>query len=61
MLITGWLLGGTVGIGTALFAVSIGYLEGGFNSWKAAGKETDTAERITAEDLAKKYDPANQL
>lgn len=26
VLITGWLLGGTVGIGTALFAVSIGYL-----------------------------------
>lgn len=40
---------------------SVGYLEGGFNSWKAAGKETDTAERITAEDFAKSYDPANQL
>ena len=26
VLITGWLLGGTVGIGTALFAVAIGYL-----------------------------------
>ncbi len=26
VLLTGWLLGGTVGIGTALFAVSIGYL-----------------------------------
>ena len=26
VLLTGWLLGGTVGIGTALFAVAIGYL-----------------------------------
>jgi uncharacterized membrane protein YczE len=26
VLISGWLLGGTVGIGTALFAVSVGYL-----------------------------------
>jgi uncharacterized membrane protein YczE len=26
VLVSGWLLGGTVGIGTALFAVSIGYL-----------------------------------
>ena len=26
VLITGWILGGTVGIGTALFAISIGYL-----------------------------------
>jgi uncharacterized membrane protein YczE len=26
VLITGWLLGGTVGIGTALFAISIGTL-----------------------------------
>jgi uncharacterized membrane protein YczE len=26
VLASGWLLGGTVGIGTALFAVSIGYL-----------------------------------
>jgi uncharacterized membrane protein YczE len=26
VLITGWLLGGTVGIGTALFAITIGYL-----------------------------------
>jgi uncharacterized membrane protein YczE len=26
VLLTGWLLGGTVGVGTALFAVGIGYL-----------------------------------
>jgi uncharacterized membrane protein YczE len=26
VLVSGWLLGGTVGIGTALFAVSVGYL-----------------------------------
>jgi uncharacterized membrane protein YczE len=26
VLLSGWLLGGTVGIGTALFAVGIGYM-----------------------------------
>ena len=31
----------------------IGYLEGGFESWKAAGKEIDSIESISAEDLAK--------
>ncbi len=30
---------------------SIGYLEGGFKSWKEAGKETDAVERLTANDL----------
>lgn len=31
----------------------IGYLEGGFEAWKAAGKEVDSFESILAEDLAK--------
>ncbi|MCB9189389.1 MAG: MBL fold metallo-hydrolase [Flavobacteriales bacterium] len=31
----------------------LGYLEGGFEAWKAAGKEVDTIETISAEDLAK--------
>lgn len=33
----------------------IGYLEGGFNSWTAAGEEVDTLEEITAEDFATLY------
>lgn len=33
----------------------IGYLKGGFEAWKAAGKEVDSFENITAEELAKKY------
>lgn len=33
---------------------SIGYLDGGFDSWKNAGKEVDTFERITAEQMADK-------
>ena len=31
----------------------IGYLEGGFEAWKAAGKEVDSFENISALDLAK--------
>lgn len=31
----------------------IGYLEGGFEAWKTAGKEFDTVESITAEEFAK--------
>ncbi len=31
---------------------TIGYLEGGFESWKKAGKETDTIPTVTAEELA---------
>lgn len=31
---------------------AIGFLEGGFNAWKAAGKEVDQIESITAEELA---------
>ncbi len=31
----------------------LGYLEGGFEAWKKAGKEVDTIETISAEDFAK--------
>ena len=31
---------------------AIGYLEGGFQAWVNAGKEVDTVNRITADDLA---------
>jgi hydroxyacylglutathione hydrolase len=33
---------------------TIGYLQGGFNSWTAAAKEKDTIDRITAATLAEK-------
>jgi len=33
---------------------SIGYLDGGFESWKNAGKAVDTFERITAEQMAER-------
>ncbi|MBL7727843.1 MAG: MBL fold metallo-hydrolase, partial [Dinghuibacter sp.] len=35
---------------------AIGYLEGGFESWVKAGKETDTVTRITAETFARRYE-----
>ncbi|MAT54485.1 MAG: MBL fold metallo-hydrolase [Saprospirales bacterium] len=31
----------------------IGYLEGGFEAWKAAGEDVDTIEEVTAEEFAK--------
>lgn len=31
---------------------TIGYLEGGFEAWKASGKEVDTINQVTAEELA---------
>jgi glyoxylase-like metal-dependent hydrolase (beta-lactamase superfamily II)/rhodanese-related sulfurtransferase len=33
---------------------TIGYLKGGFNAWKAAGKEIDTIVSVTPEELAEK-------
>ncbi|MDO4770883.1 rhodanese-like domain-containing protein [Porphyromonas sp.] len=33
----------------------LGYLDGGFDTWKAAGKEVDHVERISAEDLAQRF------
>jgi glyoxylase-like metal-dependent hydrolase (beta-lactamase superfamily II)/rhodanese-related sulfurtransferase len=37
------------------FDGTIGHLEGGFQSWKNAGKEVDTVNRITAEEFAANY------
>jgi hydroxyacylglutathione hydrolase len=34
---------------------TIGYLEGGFNAWKAAGKDVDTVKRITPEQFEKQW------
>jgi hydroxyacylglutathione hydrolase len=34
---------------------SIGFLKGGFASWKAFGKDFETVNRISAEEFAKKY------
>jgi len=34
---------------------TLGYLEGGINFWKAAGKEVETIERISALDFEKQY------
>lgn len=34
---------------------TLGYLKGGIEAWRAAGKEVDTIESITAEELAKRY------
>lgn len=36
---------------------SIGYLEGGFEAWKASGKEYDSIEQVTAEELAAMENP----
>ena len=33
----------------------LGYLEGGFDSWKNSGKETDTIHRISPEEFAEKF------
>jgi glyoxylase-like metal-dependent hydrolase (beta-lactamase superfamily II)/rhodanese-related sulfurtransferase len=42
---------------------TLGYLEGGIDAWKAAGKETDSITSITADDLAVRMssDPALQV
>jgi glyoxylase-like metal-dependent hydrolase (beta-lactamase superfamily II) len=34
---------------------TIGYLDGGFDAWKKAGKETDHVARITAEEFEQRY------
>ena len=34
---------------------TLGYLKGGINAWKAAGKEVDTVNRITADEFAKQW------
>ena len=38
---------------------SLGYLKGGFDAWKAAGKEVDTIESINVEELAKRIGTEN--
>ncbi|WP_027375919.1 MBL fold metallo-hydrolase [Kaistella palustris] len=39
----------------------IGFLKGGFESWKTAGKETDKVNRISAEDFAAQYKPHSKV
>jgi hydroxyacylglutathione hydrolase len=34
---------------------AIGFLKGGFDSWKASGKDFETVDRISAEEFAQKY------
>ena len=34
---------------------AVGYLEGGFSAWQNAGKETETINRITADEFARLY------
>ena len=38
---------------------SIGYLKGGFATWKQSGKETDTVHRISAKQLEEKFEDEN--
>lgn len=40
---------------------SIGYLEGGFPAWEAAGEEVDTMEEISAEAFAAQFSTADNL
>ena len=39
----------------------LGYLEGGFEAWEKAGKETDTVERISADTFAERYDDSARV
>ncbi len=38
---------------------AIGFLKGGFETWKAAGEEVDSIEEITAEEFARRYHKLN--
>ncbi|TPE46234.1 MBL fold metallo-hydrolase [Pontibacter mangrovi] len=40
---------------------SLGYLKGGFETWKAAGKEVDTIKSISAEEFAKRFEQNNKI
>ncbi|MBV7529093.1 rhodanese-like domain-containing protein [Chitinophaga sp. sic0106] len=42
-------------LGRVGFDNVIGYLDGGFDSWKNAGKVTDTVKRISADEFAAQY------
>lgn len=39
----------------------LGHLAGGFEAWKAAGKEVDTIKRITAAEFKEQYEPGKSL
>lgn len=41
------------------YDMSIGYLKGGIEAWKAAGKDIDTVDRISAEKFAEQVDLKN--
>jgi len=38
---------------------TVGYLEGGMDAWKAAGKDVDTLESITAEEFSNRFKKGN--
>lgn len=40
---------------------TMGYLEGGFETWKKAGKETESVKRMTAEEFATLYETEKPL
>lgn len=40
---------------------TIGFLEGGFETWKAAGKDYETVDRISAEEFAERFKTENPL
>ncbi|MCB9082004.1 MAG: MBL fold metallo-hydrolase [Lewinellaceae bacterium] len=40
---------------------ALGYLEGGFEAWKAAGEDIDTLDEINATDFAKQFSPSINL
>jgi hydroxyacylglutathione hydrolase len=40
---------------------TLGYLEGGFDAWKASGAETDTVESIDAAELSKRMNSGNEI
>ena len=39
----------------------LGYLNGGFEAWKAAGKEVDTVHRITPDEFASKFEAGKSM
>ncbi len=39
----------------------LGYLDGGFDAWKASGKETDEVKRISANEFAQQFSPEESL
>lgn len=40
---------------------AIGYLEGGFQTWEAAGKETDSIESVDAKEFAKRHTATDKV